>query len=194
MSGTPPAGRRCARLLDVAHELYVLATRRLKEILGEPDGSMFHGHGTSQGVWFPEAGVRMAEDTAILVSPATIEELILPAIDRAAAPFAGAFLHFCGRRLDFFRALCRMPRVLAIDLGNPEMYEARQILEACGETGTVLYGRIASERGEGWEAYVHRLAAVVRETGARVILRPDTYPESRGECEAMQELWHDLTG
>jgi len=180
-------------LLALSLELYLKATGHVKCMMGEPAASMIHGHGTSQGVFFPNAGVRMAEDTATLLSPAMIERLIVPSIEKAAARFGGTFAHFCGKHTNFFEQLCRSEAVRAIDLGNPEMYDTRWLLERCAESRTVLYSRMAAEPGEGWQVYVRRLAALVRETGARVILRPLVFPAGRDECAAMRDLWHELT-
>jgi len=180
-------------LLEICLGLYQSATRHLKSLLDEPAGSMIHGHGSSQGVYFPAAGTRMAEDTAILLSPAMIDRFILPTIRKAAAPFGGAFVHFCGRHPGLLERLCRLEEVLAIDLGNPEMYDTRGVLQQCAASDTVLYGRLAAEPGESWEPYLRRLAGLVRQTAARVILRPVVFPESRAECAAMQALWHECT-
>ncbi len=180
-------------LLGICRGLYVRVSRQLKALLGEEPKEMIHGHGTSQGIYFPHAGVRMAEDTATLLSPATIEQVIVPAIAAAAAPFGGVFAHYCGKHAPFFEQLCCLECVRAIDLGNPEMFDARWLLEQCGSTGTVLYSRIAAEEGETWEAYVRRIAGLVRDTGARVILRAAVFPDTREDCEALRGLWHELT-
>ena len=60
-------------LLEICLDLYLRVTRRIKEMLGEPAHSMIHGHGTAQGVFFPQGGVRISEDTATLRSPAMID-------------------------------------------------------------------------------------------------------------------------
>jgi hypothetical protein len=180
-------------LLDICHVLYRRATAQLKAQLDEPATSMLHGHGTSQGVYFPHVGTRMAEDTAILLSPATIDRFILPAIQRAATRFGGAFVHFCGNHRPLLERLCQMDEVRAIDLGNPEMYDSRWLLQRCAETGTVLYSRLAAEPGEPWHDYVRRLGTLASETGARLILRPQVCPTGRDECRAMRDLWHELT-
>jgi hypothetical protein len=73
------------------------------------------------------------------------------------------------------------------------MYDSGWILKQCAKTGTVLYSRLAAEPGETWEPYTRRLAALVRQTGARVILRPVVFPENRDECAAMLDLWHEFT-
>ncbi len=180
-------------LLEISLDLMVEATRCVKRLLGEPDGVMVHGHATPQGVYFPNAGIRISEDSATLISPRSIERFVLPTIERAASLFGGAFVHYCGLHPALFEMLCRMPCVCAIDLGNPEMYDTRRLLEQCAQTGTVLYSRVAAEPGERWDAYTRRLAGLVSETGARCILRPLVYPQTREECVEMKEIWHGLT-
>ena len=183
-----------AELMDISLGLYTAATRRLKELIGQDARSMIHGHGTAQGAYFPHAGVRMCEDTPTLLSPAMVDRVILPLMERAAAPFGGAFVHYCGRHEPLFESLCRQAWVRAIDLGNPEMYDSRWLLEQCADTGTVLFSQVAAEPGEQWEAYVRRIAGLVSGTGARCILRAGICPQTRDECAAMRDLWHELTG
>lgn len=180
-------------LMAAALDLYLRVSRRLKACLGEDPGAMIHGHGTANGVYFPTAGVRMAEDTATLLSPAMIERVVAPAIERGAAEFGGAFVHYCGKHDALFERLCRLDCVAAIDLGNPAMYDARWLMERCAETDTVLCSRVAVETDGNWRTYLRRVAALVRETGVRCILRPLVAPHTREGCAAMLDLWHALT-
>jgi len=180
-------------LLAISLDLYLTASKELKSSLGEKPQSMIHGHGTPQGVWFPDAGVRMAEDTATLISADMISRFILPTISRAAAPFGSAFVHFCGKHEEFFERLCGLDCVRAIDLGNPESYDARWLLEQCAATDTVLYSRLHGEPTEDWRDYVRRIGNLVRQTRASVILRPARFPDRREDCATMRAMWHDLT-
>lgn len=180
-------------LLDIALDLYTRASCCVKDALAEAHTSMIHGHGTPQGVYFPNAGVRISEDTPTLLSPAMIEQYVIPFIERAAIPFGGVFLHYCGLHRPFFEQLCRSRAVKAIDLGNSEMYDVRWLLERCAESKTVLYSRVAALPDEGWQAYVRRLGGLVKDSGARCILRPMVFPTDREECQEMFQLWHELT-
>lgn len=180
-------------LMEIALDLYLRVSLQLKAVLGEPLAEMVHGHGTQQGVYFPHAGARVSEDTATLLSPTMIEKFLLPCIERAAAPFGGCFAHYCGRHEFLHEALSRLSGVRAIDLGNSEMYECRWIMEQCAQAGTVLYSRVAAQEGEDWVAYTRRIAGLVRQTGARCILRPMVFPDTLEECAAMRDLWHELT-
>jgi len=180
-------------LLDICLGLYVDASAHVKDLVGEGTSSMIHGHGTEQGVYFPHAGVRVSEDTATLLSPAMTGRVIVPAVRKAAGPFGGAFVHYCGKHDALLEQLCVMDCVKAIDLGNPEMYDSRWLMERCAETGTVLHSRVSASPGETWQGYTRRVAGLVNETGARCILRPAVFPDARDECAAMRDLWHELT-
>ena len=189
----PDASAWIRELLDLSREFYVHATLCMKKWLAEPAHSMIHGHGTSQGVFFPHAGVRSSEDTVTLISPEMIEEHVLPQIQRTAEALGGVFTHFCGKHPTLLEQLCGLSVVRAIDLGNPQYYDTREVMEICAKTGTVLYSRIAEKPGETWQGYMQRLAGLVRETGARVILRPLVTPASREESEEMLHFWHENT-
>ena len=182
-----------SELMDNCFILYERCSVALKKCLGEDLKTMIHGHGTEQGLFFPNAGVRISEDTATLLSPAMIENIILPTVKRCAEYFGGVFVHYCGYHESFLRQLAELSGVKAIDLGNPEMYNTRNILQCCAETDTVLYSRLAAEPGEDWRSYTERLARLVRDTNARVVQRPLIYPESRQECRDMLDLWHEKT-
>ena len=181
-------------LMEICLDLYVRVSRELKTTLRQPPGEMIHGHGTPQGIYFPHAGVRISEDTPTLLSPKMLAAVVLPFIERAATPFGGSFVHYCGKHNAFFEQLCRSPQVRAIDLGNSESYDLNWLLAQCAGGGKVLYSRIAAQPGEDWRMYLRRIAAGIRETGARVVLRPMVFPETRAECQAMLELWRELTG
>ncbi len=179
-------------LMETSLDLYVRASRHLKRLLEEPLDQMIHGHGTPQGVFFPHGGVRVSEDTAILLSPDSIAEWVIPYAERALATFGGGFAHFCGKHENLFVQLSQCGIVRAIDV-QPGVYNVRWLLEQCAATGTVLYSAVAGEPGEDWRHFVTRLATHINETGARCIIRPQVVPETREECAAMLDLWHELT-
>ena len=180
-------------LLDATVAVHGRVVRALKTYSIEPDTGIFHGHSFPNGVYFPTAGVRISEDTATMLAPRMVREFVLPWTKRAVADWGGCFVHYCGRHQVLFQELCRMPEVRAIDLGNPEMYDTEWLMRNCAETGTVLFSPLPALEGEDWCGYVRRLAKLSRQTGARMILRPTVFPEERGDCARMLELWHELT-
>ena len=180
-------------LRRICLEQYIRVSRWLKESLREIPCEMIHGHGTPQGVLFPGAGVRIAEDTVTLLSPRMIESIVLPFMLRSMEEFGGGFVHFCGGHKSFFNLLCECHLVRAIDLGNSELYEPEWLLRRCAETNTVLYSRLAANNGESWPEYVTRIGGLVKKTGARCILRPMVFPADRASCAEMLDLWRTLT-
>ncbi len=189
----PGASALVDEVLEVCCDLYIRATRHVKQLMGEADCTMVHGHGTGQGLHFPQAGVRCSEDTAQLVSPQMIERYILPMVVQCSAPFDGCFVHYCGKHEAMFELMCNSPSVWAIDLGNPESYDPAWLLEQCARSDTVLYSRLAAEEGENWRDYLTRLGKLVKSTGARCVLRPRFVLKDRDEAAAMQQMWHELT-
>jgi len=180
-------------VMEAALDLYLRVTLRIKEFLQEPLGSMIHGHGAAQGVYFPRCGVRTSEDTAILLSPAMIQRHVMPYIERCLAPFDGGFVHFCGRHPALFELVVRCPLVRAIDLGDPGQYDLSWLLQLCASTGTVLHSRLPAIGHEKGMDYIRRLAKLVTESGARVILRAMVAPANRNEATEMLAAWHELT-
>jgi hypothetical protein len=179
-------------LMELALEWYVRISRILKEAIGEPPGEMIHGHGTEQGLYFPDAGVRISEDTATLLSPEMIERDLLPFMERSVEPFDGAFVHYCGKHDALFRMLCEQSWCRAIDLGNPEMYDLAELLAICAQTNTVFYSRVSALDGEGWRGYVTRIGTTVAESGARCVIRAMVVPDTKDECLEMVETFHSV--
>lgn len=180
-------------LIAISLELYLAISRHLKEILGEGETEMIHGHATPQGLYFPNAGVRISEDTATLVSPEMIREFLEEPIAASVEPFGGGFIHYCGRHEPFYEMLCEWPHVRAIDMGNPEFYDPAWLAERAARTNTVLYTRLPALEGESWQAYTERMGRLVQETGVRVVLRATEYPQERSACEDMLGRWRELT-
>lgn len=174
-------------------ELYLVATRFFKKLLGERPTSMVHGHGMPIGVWFPDTGGRISEDSCTLLSAAMIREFCLPYIQEGAHFFGRLFLHYCGSHLEFLRMACELEEISTLNLGNPEMYDLEEVMAICGSTDTVLFGHIPRQGHEDAENYLHRLAGLCHKFQARLILVADYQPESQEEKAALVECWHKLT-
>ena len=117
----------------------------------------------------------------------------MPYVERAAAAFGGAFFHYCGRHDALFEQLCRSPYIRAIDV-QPGMHDLPWMLEQCAESDTVLYSGVTAQNGEDWRAFTERVGGLIRQTGARCILRPGAFPATRDECAVMRDRWQELTG
>lgn len=179
-------------VLSACGELYRNTSVHIKQMLDEPMHSMVHAHGTSQGVYFPHAGVRMAEDTATLLSPPAIERFVLPAVERAAMPFGGVFAHFCGKHDYLFEALTRLSCVKAVDLGNPEMYDAHWLCATAARNDTALYTRLPVIDSESQNGYLQRIAGYAKDTGVRLILRSTAVPDTIDTARRLYDRWLSL--
>lgn len=175
-------------------ELFLAGSRWFKDLVGEEAGSMVHGHGMPSGVWFPDTGIRVSEDSCTLISAADIRRYCLPYIERAIRPFERGFLHFCGRHEDFLRMVVEHPLVSTVNLGNPELYDLEEVFSWCGRTGTVFFGHVARAVGEDDEAWLERLAGMCGRTGCRLILvAAHAAAETTPERERLVRRWHELT-
>jgi hypothetical protein len=182
-------------------EIFLAGSRFFKDLIGEEACSMIHGHGMPSGVWFPDTGIRISEDSCTLISPADIRKFCLPFIERAIRPFGRGFLHFCGRHEDFLRMAVEHPLVSAVNLGNPELYDLEEVFSWCGRTATVYFGHVARAGDEDDDAWLERLAAMCGRTGCRLILvAADAAVETAGGSpaaaparERLVRRWHELT-
>ncbi|MEE9307760.1 MAG: hypothetical protein V3V57_09595 [Spirochaetia bacterium] len=175
-------------------EIFIAATRMFKDLLGEQRGSMVHGHGMPIGVWFPDTGARISEDSATLISDGMIREFCLPFIERAAKSFGRLFMHYCGYHPGFLQMLCQMEEISTLNLGNPEMYDLEELFSLCGRSGTVYFGHLPLLEGEDGESYLERLADLCRRHQTRLILVSEVHPQGSEEKSAMVKRWHSLTG
>jgi hypothetical protein len=174
-------------------QLFLAATRMFKDLLGEPGGSMVHGHGMPIGVWFPGTGARISEDSATMISEDMIRQFCLPFIERAAKPFGRLFMHYCGHHPGFLRMLCRMDEISTLNLGNPEMYDLDELFARCGASGTVYFGHLHLREGEDGESYLERLADLCNRHRTRLILVSDYHAQGAEEKAALVRRWHRLT-
>ena len=173
--------------------LFLAATRLFKELLGENSGSMVHGHGMPIGVWFPDTGARISEDSATLISADMIRRFCLPFIRRAAQPFGRLFMHYCGHHPGFLKMVCEMREISTLNLGNPEMYDLEEVFTLCGQTGTVYFGHLPLLEREDGESYLERLADLCGRSKTRLILVSSYHPGGSDEKGALVKRWHRLT-
>ena len=175
-------------------DLFISATRFFKKLIGEERHSMIHGHGMSSGVWFPDTGIRISEDSPTLISAEMIKTFVLPYIKKAIKPFGRAFFHFCGKHENFLSMVCNLNEVSALNLGNPEVYDLDYLFHLLGKTDTVYFGHLPILFGESGETYLERLAGYCKKFKARLILVADYHPGSDMEKIHLVNLWHRLTG
>jgi hypothetical protein len=187
--------------------LYLAGTSLFKSVLGEERNSMLHGHGMPSGVWFPDVGARISEDSCTLVSDEAIREYCIPYLERAAAAFGGLFMHYCGYHEGFFNACMGQAWARVLNLGNPESYDLDDVLMRCGKGRTVYFGALQPDQDEDDDSYLERMAELAGRNASGLILVAPPLPSSAPDdghagsevifyeqrCRRMRDRWHGLT-
>lgn len=158
-----------------------------KGLLGDDREQTYHG-----SLFQAKGGVRVVDDSLVLMSPEMHREFVEDEIGRVFREFGGGWFHSCGEYESHLDNLCSVPEITAINFGNPEQWPdfenaVRQIIAA----GKIYYGAWPRKRGENMEDYLRRAARVAgpERKGMILFLQGDgPFPEPR---ETM-DLWHGV--
>jgi len=176
------------RLLDKCLTLYVEGSRLMKQWIGEADGQGYHG-----GIYLDRAAVRSCEDTTTLVSPAHIEALVLPRLQRSLAAFGGGWVHYCGRSEGLWRGLMNaVPAAPVVNFGNPEMHDWPAVAADVLAANKCYYGTIPRRPGEGLEDYFRRVLAPLDGEKRGLIFRPRLVGDESRQPQRILDLWRGL--
>jgi hypothetical protein len=169
--------------MELATHAYIEGTRRFKEALGEPLAGGHHGG----ALYMEECGVRMCDDSGVLLPPRAIEEFTAPYHRRALAAFGGGWVHWCGHAPQLFNRYVQLPEVKGVNFGQPEMYDPADILPRLREAHKVYFGSWPRRPDESTQAYFERL---LRPLGGKrgLILQPAANGTPPAE---LISRWHD---
>jgi len=117
------------RLMDIVTDSLILWVKKQKEVIGEPldwcisDQQVYMGkHG---GVWF-------SDDDAVLMSPETYREFVVPYNSRVLQAFGGGAVHYCGNATHHADSFLEMEGLKALNIFNlyniPSVVELQQKL------------------------------------------------------------------
>ncbi len=79
------------QLMAQTTQAYIRLSRLCKHLQGEGDTG-----GNASGYWMNRGGVRLCDDSGILLPKNLFDEFNLPYISQAFAAFGGGWLHYCG--------------------------------------------------------------------------------------------------
>ena len=178
-------------LLQLCTEMYIKATKLFKEVIGEPFDSAYHGHGMSMGIYLPQGGARVSEDTATLLSPNHIAEFAIPYDQQALRPFGGGFIHFCGYKPELLDQFLQLPEVKGINLGNPESYPLGEIMRKFLSLGKFYFGNWKRKDEESLHNYFVRIISSLEEKKGLIFLLDKTNLQEDNPLFAI-ELWHQI--
>ncbi len=177
-------------LMNLCVEIYIKATKCLKEWIGEPATSCHHGN----NLYMDRGGVRCCEDSTTLLSPRLIDEFAAPYIEKALAAFGGGWVHYCGDNKRLLDALIEcVPHAHGINFGNPERHDFDEILPRLAAAGKFYFGGIPKKNGETTETYFRRVVAPIKSVGKGLIFAGPGV-KTRAEAEQTLRLWHSVQG
>jgi hypothetical protein len=179
-------------VLTLCVEMGIRGHTWMKEISGEPRDRHHHG-----SLYAENMGIRICEDTTVLVNPETIREVVMPHTQRLAAHFGGAWVHYCGRNDHLTEAVLDLPEIRGVNFGHVPGHEHDHEFEADMErvarTGKVFFGGWPRRPGEGGRDYLrrmHRWAArgCLIPHGNAALGDPDGFPD----VAAALDFWYGL--
>ena len=175
------------RIMEKTTEAFIKANIFFKEIIDEPLTS-----GVYDAVYMANGGVRVTEDSSVLLSPDMWNKFVRPFIIEALKPFRGGIVHLCGRHETLLDALLSIPEVKGINLGNPEMYNYESTIRKFVDAEKVYCERCwPRKKGESLEDYFSWILSALKGKKQELIFQPAGEGESP-EPHKTIDLWHSL--
>jgi len=179
--------------LELCVELTLRTTRWMKEVSGEPAETIYHGN----QIYAENMGVRVCEDTTVLISPESIEEFAMPYTRRVAQAFGGAWVHYCGRNDHLTDAILSIPEVRGINFGHipghvhDQPFE--QVMQRCLAAGKLYKGNWPRFEGESGRAYLDRMWRWAQKGCLIPVGNPAVKgADGFGSVAAAQDYWYAL--
>ncbi|MGE4564542.1 MAG: uroporphyrinogen decarboxylase family protein [Victivallaceae bacterium] len=146
------------RLMDFTTGFLIRAIAEMKRITGEPLDRMHYRN----EIYSESFGIRICEDTAVLLGGEQIEEFVIPYSRRLAAHFGGSFCHYCGRNDELTARLLAEPLFKVINFGQipgkETLHDFAAEMEKTRRAGKKYYGCWPHLPGESHADYLARLA------------------------------------
>jgi hypothetical protein len=143
--------------LEICVEASIRAIVAMKEISGERADECHH----TNNLYAPNLGIRICEDSTVMLGPDAIQTFAMPYTRRLARRFGGAWVHYCGRHDGLTAATLAAPEVRGINFGHVHGHEHDHVFEdemrRCLEAGKVYYGAWPRRPGESGRDYLRRL-------------------------------------
>ena len=173
-------------LMEQSTRAYVALSRLCKRLQGEGET-----WGNASGLWMDPGGVRLCDDSGILVSAASFQTFLEPYYGQAFEPFGGGWLHYCGgvpgggrpEGLHLHDCYLRIPRLRGLNFttGRDLAAEIRKLTAS----RIVYYGGYPRQKDEDLAAYFRRvLQFCPGRTG--LIFTPEIRPE---EADGFMLAW-----
>ncbi|MPM38816.1 hypothetical protein SDC9_85446 [bioreactor metagenome] len=148
-------------LLNLCLELGKKTHRWMKEVIGEPLNALHHGQMYSNSF-----GIRICEDTTVLLNPDHIEEFAMSYSRRLAGEFGGAWVHYCGYHEYLTDAILASPEFKVLNFGlipghehEIDFYKNMEKFTQAGKVNYNFWPRFPGESSQEYIARQHEFAA-----------------------------------
>jgi len=133
-------------------------------------------------------GIKISEDTSTIISPAHIDEFVIPYTRRVLDFAGGGYIHYCGKNEHLFNSFLGLEKVYGMNLGNPDMHNMEDILRQTAQAGKLYYGHAIMNEGEIAADYFKRMRKAATVDGkTRLLLAYETGYDKKDEVIAAWE-------
>jgi hypothetical protein len=148
------------RLMEIVTESLIRWVKKQKEVIGEPlnwcisDQQVYTG--ANAGVWF-------SDDDAVLMSPDTYREFVVPYNSRILTEFGGGCIHYCGNATHHADSFLATQGLKALNIYNLYNIPSVAKLQDKLDDRVVLF--VCDFTPVDYEAYFDEMLATLRRRG-----------------------------
>lgn len=149
-------------LMNLCLELGIKTHRWMKEAINEPLTSLHHG----SVLYSDSFGIRICEDTTVMLSPDHIEEFAVVYSRKLAREFGGAWVHYCGYHEGLTDAILSSPELRLLNFGHIpgheqeiDFYKNMGKFKKYGKINFNCWPKFADESTEEHLIRLHKFAA-----------------------------------
>jgi hypothetical protein len=181
-------------LMNLCLEMGIKAHRWMKEAVDEPLTSLHH----CNSLYSDSFGIRICEDTTVMLNPDHIEEFAMAYSRRLAREFGGAWVHYCGYNEHLTDSILGSPEFKVLNFGHIpgheheiDFYLNMEKFENSGKVNFNGWPRFPDESPEEYFSRLHKFAS-------RGVLAPIFWPwddiSQTGFCSTSEiiDFWRSL--
>lgn len=149
-------------VMNLCLELGIKAHRWMKEVIGEPEDKLHH----CNSLYSDSFGIRICEDTTVLLSPEQIEEFAMSYSRRLAREFGGAWVHYCGYNEYLTDSILSTPEFKVLNFGHIpgheheiDFYANMEKFRQAGKINFNGWPRFKDESAEDYFRRMHKFAS-----------------------------------
>ena len=179
-------------LMNLCLELGIKTHRWMKDVINEPLTSLHHG----STLYSDSFGIRICEDTTVMLSPDHIEEFALAYSRKLAREFGGAWVHYCGYHEGLTDSILSSPEFKVLNFGHIpgheqeiDFYKNMKKFKKAGKINFNGWPKFPNESVE--ECLLRQYEFASQGVLAPVFWNWDNFLESK-PLDSILDFWHNL--